>query len=95
MENPAKPKFKNKSERNAGVKTEAMQIFEGKQIITFRPDDMSSEDYRLIREGQNRVIKALFPKAPNRKLVGLISPHKPLLRSVKGFSKPPTQRKAN
>ena len=95
-----KPKFLNRSERNAGYKTDAQIIFDGKQIITSRPEGMNRDDYRLLRKIQTETLKQLFHKgkSPSRKLQGILGNKEPIARTAKGLSRVAkrmiTQRKA-
>jgi hypothetical protein len=48
--------------------TIAQVIFKDKDIITSRPEGMSTEEYKLHRRIQKRVIKDLFRKPSNPKI---------------------------
>lgn len=87
--------FKNKSQRNAGFKSDAQKIFEGKQLLLARPDGMDPDEYRLLRKMQSELIKHLFHKGkkPSRKLQGIMGNKEPLARTTKGMRKIIRQRK--
>lgn len=76
-------------------KTIAQEIFSGKQLINERPKDMGYYEYRFLRSMQSKVLKHLFRSKPDKKLMGLISPHMPLLSTSRGFTRPTTTRKAS
>jgi hypothetical protein len=57
---PAKKKFPNKSERNKDVTTLASQIFHDAEMITKRPEGMSTEEYRLLRKIQSNLLKRIL-----------------------------------
>lgn len=42
--------------------TPAQIIFQGKDLLTYRPEGMPYKDYRQLRGVQNKVISKLFPK---------------------------------
>lgn len=88
-------KFKNRSERNEGVKTDAMIIFEGKQLITKRPEGMSTDEYKFTRKTQELILKELFRRCPSRKLQGIIPLNTNLGFVRKGVTKRVVQRKAS
>lgn len=94
-EETPKPKFKNKAERNAGYQTDAMKIFGGKQLLNDRPAGMEIDEYKLARKIQTIILKRLFPKAPLRKLQGIMGTKQPKYSTAKGFRKSITQRKAS
>lgn len=48
--------------------TVAQVIFKDKDIITYRPEDMSMEEYRMHRGVQGKVISKLFRKDSNPKI---------------------------
>lgn len=52
--------------------TVAQVIFKDKDIITYRPEGMSTEEYKLHRRVQNRVIKDLFRKPSNPEITRLM-----------------------
>ena len=81
--------FKNRAERNAGFKTKAQIIFEGKEILNERPEGMSKEEYQFLRKEQTLILKALFHKgkSPSRKLSGIMGSKEPLARTKKGVSR--------
>lgn len=81
-EKSPKPKFKNRSERNAGYQTDAMKIFGNSPLLEKRPENMDREDYRLLRKIQTIVLKNLFHKghSPNRKLSGIMGQKQPNIR---------------
>jgi hypothetical protein len=76
-------------------KTLLQEIFGNSEILVSRPPEMTKEEYRYMKNLQDKLIKKLQYKQPNRKLLGLMTPHKPLLKSSKGYIKPITQRKAS
>jgi hypothetical protein len=43
-------------------KTYLQQLFEGKDILTKRPPEMSYEDYRIIRKQQSNALKVIKVK---------------------------------
>lgn len=94
---PPKPKFLNKSQRNEGHRSMAQIVFEGKQIITARPENMDKDEYRLLRKIQTETIKRLFFKghSPSRKLRGIMGGKEPLARTQKGLRRIVKQRRAN
>lgn len=83
------PKYKNKSERNKNVITNAMSIFKGKKLLNERLPDMPIDDYRLLRKIQSQTLKLLFHKghSPSRKLSGLMGSKEPLARTKQGMSR--------
>lgn len=86
------PEFKAAFERENSGEAPKYNV---NQILTKRPPEMSFEDYKLIRKYQTIVLKNLYRKPPNRKLMGLISkPTTPIITS-KGFSKRNFNRKAS
>lgn len=90
------PKFKNRSERNAGFKTQAQIIFEGKEILNARPEGMDKDTYQFLRKQQTMILKQLFHKgkSPLRKLNGIMGGKEPLARTQKGIRRIIKQRKA-
>lgn len=74
--------FKNKSDRNAGYVTAAMQIFKDKQLLNERPENMDPLTYRILRKMQSDTIKYLFHKgkSPSRKLNGIMGIKQPNVR---------------
>lgn len=89
-------KFLNRSERNEGVITAASRLFGGRQILTSRPEGMTFEDYKILRKGQNDLIKVLFAKAPNKQINQFVNPD--LLNFRKGhmtFKQRVRQRRAS
>ncbi len=50
------------------VTTAAMEIFKGKQILNERPEDMTMDEYRFLRNTQNKLIKKLFKKPNNQRI---------------------------
>jgi hypothetical protein len=85
----------SKEKSDEEKKTLTQEIFSGKQLLNERPEEMGYYEYRYLRSIQSKVIKHLFKSKPNRKLQGLISPHKPLLSTSRGFTRKTTQRKAS
>jgi hypothetical protein len=64
--------MKNRSERNAEVVTLRM-LLKGVEIIQERPEGMTYEEYRLIRDSQKGLRKVLKLKhQPHRKYAGLV-----------------------
>ncbi len=55
--------------KNTKSLTPALVIFKDKDILLKRPENMPYEDYKVLRGVQNRVIKKLFTKSPNPKIV--------------------------
>jgi hypothetical protein len=87
-------RFKNRSERNQGVRTLAQEIFSGKQIITKRIEGMSTEEYRLLRKQQDFILRMIFRKAPNRKLQNIMGqPNTGIIQ--RGFRPKVRQRRAS
>lgn len=95
MESP-KPKFKNKSERNAGYESDASKIFKNKQLLLERPEGMSREEYQFLRKTQTLILKNLFRKSPLRKLQGIMGVGKQQkFSTTKGYRKMVKQRKSS
>jgi hypothetical protein len=67
-----KKKFLNRSERNRGVRTSAMILFEGKLPILERPTDMSGDVYKVIRQYQTRLERRLFAGRPNLEIAAVM-----------------------
>lgn len=91
------PKFKNKSERNEGYVTAAMQIFNDKKMLHERPAEMSYDEYRVLRKIESETLKMLFHKghSPNRKLQGVMGGKEPIARTKKGIRRIIKQRRAS
>jgi hypothetical protein len=75
--------------------TQTQEIFKDKQILNERPPEMGFQEYHLLRKIQTQILKNIFRKAPNKRLSGYISPHKPIIQIARGFRKVSTQRKAS
>jgi hypothetical protein len=88
-------KFKNRSERNEGVKTDALIIFEGKQLLTKRPETMTTDEYKFTRKTQELILKELFRRCPDRGLQGIIPSARNSGFVRKGVTKRVVQRKAS
>jgi hypothetical protein len=89
---------KNKAQRNAGFKSDAQIIFEGKQILNERPSGMDRDTYRFLRKTQSLILKQLFHKghSPSRKLSGLMGQKQPpIAKTAKGARRIIKQRKAS
>jgi hypothetical protein len=87
-------KFKNRSERNEGYKSLATLVFEGKEIITKRPEGMSTEEYRLLRRQQDLILKHVLRKSPNKRLQNIMGQPKVGIIQ-RGFRKQVKQRRAS
>jgi hypothetical protein len=87
-------KFKNRSERNEGYKSLATLVFEGKEIITKRPEGMSTEEYRLLRRQQDLILKHVLRKSPNKRLQNIMGQPKVAIIQ-RGFRKHVKQRRAS
>ena len=94
-EKSPKPKFLNRSERNKNVVTDAMKIFGNSPLLEKRPEGMTTDEYKLARKIQTIILKRLFPKAPLRKLSGIMGQRPAKYSTSKGFRKSITQRKAS
>lgn len=46
----------------------SQEVFKDKEILNKRPDDMSYEDYRVLRRIQTIVLKKLLSKPPLRRV---------------------------
>jgi hypothetical protein len=89
---------KNKAQRNEGFKSDAQIIFEGKQLLEKRPENMDSDTYKFLRKTQSLLLKHLFHKghSPSRKLSGLMGQKQPpIARTAKGSRRIIKQRKAS
>lgn len=95
MSSTEKKPFKNRSERNEGVKTDTMIIFSDKQLITKRPVGMSIDEYKFTRKTQELILKELFRRCPDRRLQGIIPSARNLGFVRKGVTKRVVQRKAS
>jgi len=51
----------------------AQIVFKDKEIITRRPDNMSYEEYKILRKIQTTVLKVLFKKSPLARVSRLMS----------------------
>lgn len=46
-------------------KTPAMILFEGRSLLTKRPENMTYEEYRFMRKYQTKVLKLVLSKSSN------------------------------
>lgn len=53
-------------------KTVAQTLFSNHEILTKRPDNMEFKEYWVLRYMQNKIMKKMFPRCPDRKLIGII-----------------------
>jgi hypothetical protein len=83
----------SKEKSDEEKKTLASEIFSNSKLINERPEGMGYYEYRYHRSIQTKVIKHLFKSKPDKKLLGLISEHKPLVSTSRGFTRPATTRK--
>ena len=56
-----------KSRREAKGKTASQLLFEDKEIITARPEYMSYQEYRVLRNHQRDLIKVLHPRSMKKR----------------------------
>lgn len=49
-------------------KTPSQILFEGKQLINERPEDMPYADYRMMRAHQTALLRVIHAKTPNNKI---------------------------
>ncbi len=69
-----------KSLSKENVITPSQVIFQGKSLLTGRPDSMPYNDYRELRGVQNKVLQKLHPFAPNPKIASQMREKVKLIR---------------
>lgn len=82
-------------DKTESYKTMAQLIFEGKEMVVERKENMTFEEYQYLRKIQSQLMKRLFRGSPSRKLSGIMGTSYNSGRISKGVRRVVKQRKSS